>query len=463
MRRFINRSKELNFLEKQYREQNSSLVVIYGRRRIGKTALIKKFIQHKPAIYFLASEEAENQNIEYFKKAVSNFLKNPLIERLSGVGWDDIFDVIVNSKIGKKVVIVFDEFQNLCKTNPAFASVVQRIWDEKLKNHSFMLILSGSLVGMMQEHALSYSSPLYGRRTGQIKLKQFSFKEAKEFFPEVSEDQFIWIYSIVGGVPKYLEMFKFEGDIYKAIEENILSRQSFLYEEPVFLLEKEVHEVGSYFSIIKSIALGNHKLSQIAQSLSVAQTKLTKYLNTLMDLDIVRREVPITEEYPEKSKRGLYFINDNFIDFWFKFVYPYREQLELDNTKYVVENIKSKIVTNHISFVYEEICRQILMDLIKTKEIDIQLDRVGKWWDSKSEIDIVGIGKNTGHVVFGECKYSQNVIDIDVFFNLKKKAENVKVFPEKKELYILFSRTGFSERLLEFAKETKNLILIKFP
>jgi AAA+ ATPase superfamily predicted ATPase len=463
MKKFINRSKELDFLEKQYREQNSSLVVIYGRRRIGKTALIKKFIQHKPAIYFLASEEAENQNIEYFKKAVGNFLKNSLIERLSGVGWDDIFDVIVNSKIDKKVVIVFDEFQNLCKTNPAFASVVQRIWDEKLKNHSFMLILSGSLVGMMQEHALSYSSPLYGRRTGQIKLKQFSFKDAKEFFPEVSDDQFIWIYSIVGGVPKYLEMFKFEGDIYKAIEENILSRQSFLYEEPVFLLEKEVHEVGSYFSIIKSIALGNHKLSQIAQSLSVAQTKLTKYLNTLMDLDIVRREVPITEEYPEKSKRGLYFINDNFIDFWFKFVYPYREQLELDNTKYVVENIKSKIVTNHISFVYEEICRQILMDLIKTKEIDIKLDRVGKWWDSKSEIDIVGIGKNTGHVVFGECKYSQSVVDIDVFFNLKKKAENVKVFPDQKELYILFSRMGFSERLLEFAKETKNLILIKFP
>lgn len=258
-----------------------------------------------------------------------------------------------------------------------------------------MLILSGSLVGMMQEHALSYSSPLYGRRTGQIKLKQFSFKEAKEFFPEASDDQFIWIYSIVGGVPKYLEMFKFEGDIYKAIEENILSRQSFLYEEPLFLLEKEVHEVGSYFSIIKSIALGNHKLSQIAQSLSTAQTKLTKYLNTLIDLDIVRREVPVTEEYPEKSKRGLYFINDNFIDFWFKFVYPYREQLELDNTEYVIENIKSKIVTNHISFIYEEVCRQILMDLIKTKEIDIQLDRIGKWWDSKSEIDIVGISKNT--------------------------------------------------------------------
>lgn len=360
-------------------------------------------------------------------------------------------------------MIVFDEFQNLCKTNPAFASIVQRIWDEKLKNHNFMLILSGSLVGMMQEHALSYSSPLYGRRTGQIKLKQFSFKEAKEFFPEASDDQFIWIYSIVGGVPKYLEMFKFEGDIYKAIEENILSRQSFLYEEPLFLLEKEVHEVGSYFSIIKSIALGNHKLSQIAQSLSTAQTKLTKYLNTLIDLDIVRREVPVTEEYPEKSKRGLYFINDNFIDFWFKFVYPYREQLELDNTEYVIENIKSKIVTNHISFIYEEVCRQILMDLIKTKEIDIQLDRIGKWWDSKSEIDIVGISKNTGHVVFGECKYSQRVVDIDVFFNLKKKAENIKVFPEQKELYILFSRTGFSERLLEFAKETENLILIKFP
>lgn len=463
MKKFINRKQELDFLEKQYREQKSSLVVIYGRRRIGKTALIKKFIQDKPAIYFLASEEVESQNIEYFKRAVSSFLKNPLIEKLSGISWDDIFDILVKTKTDKKMVIVFDEFQNLCKTNPAFASILQRIWDEKLKSGNFMLILCGSSISMMQEYALSYSSPLYGRRTGQIKLKQFSFKEAREFFPDASDDEFIWIYSVVGGVPKYLEMFKYEGDIYKAIEENILSRQSFLYEEPLFLLEKEVHEIGSYFSIIKSIALGNHKLSQIAQSLSVPQTKLTKYLNTLIELDIIRREIPITEEYPEKSKRGLYFINDNFIDFWFKFVYPYREQLELDNIEYVIENIRSKIVASHISYVYEEVCKQILSDLIRSKKMDVQVDKIGKWWDGKSEIDIVGIGRSMRHVVFGECKYSQNMVDIDVFFDLKKKAENVKVFPDQKEFYILFSKAGFSERLLEYAEEEKNIVLIKFP
>jgi len=194
MKKFVNRKQELDFLGKQYQVQKSSLVIIYGRRRIGKTALIKKFIEDKPAIYFLASEEVESQNIEYFKRAVSSFLKNPLIEKLSGISWDDIFDILVKTKSDKKVVIVFDEFQNLCKTNPAFASILQRIWDEKLKNGNFMLILCGSLISMMQEYALSYSSPLYGRRTGQIRLKQFSFKEAKEFFPDATDDQFLDIF-----------------------------------------------------------------------------------------------------------------------------------------------------------------------------------------------------------------------------------------------------------------------------
>ena len=151
---------------------------------------------------------------------------------------------------------------------------------------------------MMESQTLSYSSPLYGRRTGQIRLKQIPFRDYHGFFPDKSRQELIAYYSVTGGVPKYAELFEEADDIYQAIHKNVLSRSSFLYDEPNFLLQREVSEVGSYFSIIREIAAGNRKLGKIASALEIKQTGLTRYLKTLMDLDIIKREVPITEENP---------------------------------------------------------------------------------------------------------------------------------------------------------------------
>lgn len=462
MKPFINRESELDFLHKEYNEKRSSFVVIYGRRRVGKTTLIKEFIKDKNALYFLATEETERENRKNLQHIVAEFTGNRLLEKDVFLEWEDLFHLIKDQEPGKKAVLVIDEFQYLGKTNKAFPSLFQKIWDTSLQDSNLMVILCGSLVGMMIAQTLSYSSPLYGRRTGQLQIKPISFEHYHRFFEHPEDLNLIEYYSVTGGVPKYVELFRPTGNIEEDIAENILSKQSFLYEEPVFLLEKETGEIGTYFSIIKTIAAGNRKLGKIASALNVTQTGLTKYLKVLIDLDLIKRDVPVTEKNPAKSKKGLYFINDHFISFWFRFVWIYRNYLEIDNTGPVIKKIRENFRDNHVSFVYEEICKDKMMKMSSENEIPFELLRCGRWWDKDTEIDLVGISGNEKNYIFGECKYTEKKTDADVYFNLKVKAEKVTKDPAIVKHYILFSRAGFTDTLHRIAEETGELYLKQY-
>lgn len=458
--KFVNRENELSFLQSEYNKGQSSLVIIYGRRRIGKTSLIEKFIRDKASLYFLASEEPERENIKNFQNLLADFTNNMLLKKGSPFSWDDLFTVFKGHKSNQKKIVVIDEFQYLGKVNGAFPSIFQRIWDQILKDSNVMVILCGSLIHMMESQTLAYSSPLYGRRTGQIKLKQLSFLHYGEFFQDKTKKELIEYYAVTGGVPKYIEAFRNTQGIYDGILKNILARQSFLYEEPIFLLEKEVSEIGSYFAIIKTIAQGDHKLANISGKLGVPQTNLTKYLNTLMNLDLIERQVPITESNPEKSKKGLYFIKDNFIEFWFKFVYPYRSYLEMEDTEYVMGKIKINFIDNHVSFVYEKICMESLWEMNRENKLFFKPLKLGKWWNSSEEINIVGLNEDSMEIVFCECKYHDKPIDTIVFYDLVQKAKRVDWYKqERKEYYILFSKAGFSDNLISLSNNRKDLML----
>lgn len=341
---FIDRQEEMQTLDNEYARKCSSFVVLYGRRRVGKTTLISEFIKNKNALFFLATEEAEPQNRRMFKEKVAEFTGNTLLKNAEVDNRDEIFKVLVGKTYQSKLIIVIDEFQHIGRSNAAFSSIFQRIWEEILKNVNVMVIICGSLISMMESQVLAYNSPLYGRRTAQIKLKQIPFKYYKEFFSNRSDNELIERYAVTGGVPKYIELFTDESDIYNAIYNNILSKSGYLYDEPNFLLRQEVMEVGSYFSIIRAIAAGNSKLSDIAKVLEIKATSLTKYLGTLIDLDILEREVPVTEDNPEKSKKGLYKIKDNYIRFWFAFVYPNMSFIEAGNSSIVLEKIKNNFI-----------------------------------------------------------------------------------------------------------------------
>lgn len=463
MEKFIDRKDELEFLNKEYEKNESSLIILYGRRRIGKTSLIKEFGKNKDMIYFLATEESEVQNLKIFKDRVANNLNNETLQLINTDKWEVIFKSIIQSNFTNKKVIVIDEFQYLGKINSAFPSIFQKIWDEILKDQNIMVILCGSLINMMESQTLNYNSPLYGRRTGQIKLKQIPFEYYKNFFDgKLTERELIEKYAVTGGVPKYIESFKKKSNIYEEITENIMNKQSYLYEEPLFLLQNEVTEVGSYFSIIKSIAAGNRKLGNIASNLSVSPTNLSKYLQTLINLDIIEREIPITETSPEKSKKGQYKIKDNFIAFWFQFIYPNKMFLEMGQEEIVINKIKSNFIDNNVSFVFEDICREKMWNLNANGKLGMQFDKLGRWWNNEKEIDIVGIDSNGNDIIFGECKYyTNNKMDAKVFYDLKEKAKSVEWKNNtRKEKYILFSISGYKEELKELEKTRDDLILI---
>ena len=368
MEKFIDREQELNTLQSEYERKGSSLVILYGRRRAGKTTLITEFIRDKNALFFLASEESEVQNRNAFKDKAAEFIDSDLLREASVSSWDAIFKAIMERSFDSKPIIVIDEFQYIGRSNPAFPSVFQRIWEE-----------------------LVYNSPLYGRRTAQIRLGQIPFRYYGEFFPGKSRRELIEMYAITGGVPKYVEVFSESKDIYRAIQRNVLNRSGYLYDEPQFLLQQEVSEIGSYFSVIKAIAAGNHRLSAISAALEVKATSLTKYLKTLIDLDILEREVPVTEDRPEKSKKGLYKIKDNYIRFWFAFVYPDMSFIESGNSRIVLDKIRKGLVSSHTAFVYEDVCREKMWDLNAEDAWPFYFSRIGRWWDGDTEIDIAAL------------------------------------------------------------------------
>ena len=460
MVKFVDREAEIKTLQSEYQRGGSALVILYGRRRVGKTTLITEFIKDKKALFFLASEESENQNRMAFKDKAAEFINSDLLKDADVKSWDVIFKAVMDTHFESKPVIVIDEFQYIGRSNPAFPSIFQRIWEENLKQKQVLVILCGSLISMMESQTLAYHSPLYGRRTAQIRLKQIPFRYYGEFFHHKNRRQLIEMYAITGGVPKYIELFEESSDIYTAIEDNVLNRSGYLYDEPNFLLQQEVSEIGSYFSIIKAIAAGNCRLSAIASVLEVKATGLTKYLKTLMDLDILEREVPVTEENPEKSKKGLYKIKDNYIRFWFAFVYPNRSFIESGNSGIVMDKIRKSLISGHTAYVYEDVCRERMWELNAEDCWPFHFSKIGRWWDAHDEIDLAAVDPDGRNLILGECKFWQEPVGVSVLRGLEDKAVRVEWKKNDRHVwYVLFSVSGFTQELGQLAERGDDLVL----
>lgn len=464
--RFIGRKNELHTLNTEY-NRNSSFVVIYGRRRVGKTTLIKEFLKNKTAFYYLATEELEIQSMKRLANVIARTTKNTLLQKIEFTDWLDLFQLIADYKPEEKKVLVIDEFPYLVRTNSAFPSILQNAWDEFLKDSNVMVILSGSLIGMMQKHALSYDSPLYGRRTAQMRLTPLSFTSIYET-QNLPFEQAVEQFALTGGVPKYLEFFEDGRPLEEQLKDAVFSKNGFLYEEPNFLLKSESLTAVNYFSIIKTIADGNHKLGKIASALGQESSSLTPYLSTLSELGFIEKRTPITEKNPEKSRKGLYFIADNFLRFWFCYVYPYKGELELDNMQIVLDEIHKDFKEKFVAFAYEDICKDIFAKLCSNNAISFVPSRIGSYWlndyDGDTEIDVMSVDHQNKQVFAGECKYHTKPVDAPVYFTLKEKVDNAseirKSFPKYNVIYGLFSKSGFTKRMLDIAKENPNILLI---
>ena len=464
MQLFVNRSEELGILEKEYRRKEAAMVVLYGRRRVGKTALLAEFLKGKPGLYFLATEESEEINRQNFRELVADFLRDDLLRGTSLTRWEDVFLWLLRQKSPERMVIALDEFQYLGKANKAFPSILQKIWDQILSKENVMLVLCGSLVSMMVSQTLSYDSPLYGRRTAQIRLAPVPFRHYGKFFPQVGKTarELVELYAVTGGVPRYIQEFRDGGDIYAAIEEHVFRPSAFLFDEPRFLLQHEVGEVGGYFSILRAIAAGNRKLSKIATVLRQKQTNLPRYLNVLQDLDLLEREIPITEAHPEKSKKGIYRIKDNFIAFWFSFVYPNLSYIESGHAEIASEKLRRNFVDHHVGFVYEGCCRELLWQMSAENKLPFRIGRAGRWWDNHgTEIDVVALAPEENCLLAGECKFWKSPVGMNVLVELQRKAQAVEWKKEdRKTVYALFSIEGFTEEIKAYARRHGDVILM---
>ncbi|MGL4629477.1 ATP-binding protein [Cetobacterium sp.] len=452
---FINRVKEMNTLNKEFKKPES-FTVIYGRRRAGKTTLIKEFIKDKKSFYFFADKQSEYLQIERFKNQLGDFFKDEFIKKIDIKDWDTLFDYFIAKidSIDQKFILVIDEFQYLCMINKSFSSIFQRIYDERLKNKNIMIILCGSLISMMYSEVLAYDSPLFGRRTAQIKLKPISFKYYKEFYSDISREKLIEMYSITGGIPKYILSFDREETPLWNIENNIFDRDNYLYSEPKFLLQEEINDLSRYFSILQSIASGNTKISSISSQLQINSSGLTPYISKLIELDILEKEVPITEDILN-GKKALYKIKDNYLNFWFNYVYPYQSYLEIENINFPLEKVTTSFDL-WVSKTYEDLARE---SLLWDSTIPFPIKSIGRWWDKNEEIDVVALGEK--EILFGECKWSNKHVGLSVLFKLQEKAKKVDK-KGKKEFYILFSKSGFSEELIEYSKVNSNILLSNF-
>ena len=445
--KFIGRQSELRTLEQEYR-RDGGFVVIYGRRRVGKTRLIKEFIKDKPAVYFLATEEVEAQSMKRMAGVIARATGNALLGNVTFSDWADLFRAVAAYQPDQKKVIVLDEFPYMVKTNPAFPSILQNIWDEFLQDSNIMLILSGSLIGMMKKHALSYDSPLYGRRTAQIRLMPLPFTAvyASQSLPFEQEPLIDQVRSIV------------------------LSKNGFLYEEPNFLLRDEVQTPINYFSIIRVIADGNHKLSKICGVLEQESPSISPYLATLSELGFVVKDTPITEKNPKHSRKGLYFVSDNFTRFWFRYVYPYKGELELDNQQIVLDELQKTFISSFVAFAYEDVCKNIFAELCRSGQLAFVPSRIGSYWhndlNADTEIDVAAVDRQNKRLFIGECKYHQKPVDLPVLTALQQKVaastdlHNSFIRQGYQVLYGLFSKSGFSDRLIAFSKECDDLLLI---
>lgn len=450
--KFANRELELNFLNEKWKENEAQLIIIYGKRRVGKTEISIQFAKDKPHIYFLCERIAERSQLKKFTEGVREYFKDEFLPQDGFADWETAFKYIAKRK--KKMAIIIDEFPYLVETNRGVPSIFQKAWDLHLKNSKAYIILLGSSISMMEETALFYKAPLYGRRTGQFLIKPFRFRDVMKTFPGKSFDQILSIYSTVGGTPHYLNKF-YRRNYLDVIKEEILMKGQPLYEEVEFLLREELKEPRNYFVILEALSLGKHKLSEIINETGFDKGTTSRYISILNSLQITRKEIPITEKIPEKSRKGIYEIDDNFFNFWFRFVFRNRSLLEENKINDVLSKIK-EVLPALQSKNYERISGEILSDAILKKEIPLTFEMSGRWWDKNDEIDLVAVNSKTNEILFGEVKWSRKPVGINVYKTLKKNTEKVDWGKEnRKEYFALFSKSGFTAEMGKIAKEEK--------
>lgn len=445
------REKELNDLNKRFFKNDFECIVVYGRRRVGKTALINEFCKGKSTVFFSALNASPHENLEALSKAIYE-KSHPGAETAPVYpSIDAAFAEITKMAENERLVFVIDEYPYLAKSDKSVSSRLQHIIDHTWKNGKLFLILCGSSMSFMEYQVLGYESPLYGRRTGQLKIQALTYKEITEFNPSLTYEQQALVYGITGGIPHYINKLNIDDDIDEALKENLFNTSGYLFEEPENLLKQELREPAIYNSVITAVAGGASHSNEIATKVGIESTICAKYLKVLLDLGILVKETPITEK---PGKKTVYAIGDIFFRFWYRFVPKNISAISADKIDRIYDSVMKKYYSEYMGLVFEHMCREYLFRY--AENIPMVLSDIGQWWgtDSKTrkevQIDIVGTPAEGNEYIIGSCKYRNTPVGTDELDLLRNYAD---VFGKgDKYHFYIFSKSGFTQSLTEAAR-----------
>lgn len=458
MSRFYCREEELRKLNKRYAGDKFECIVIYGRRRVGKTALINEFCKDKPTIFFSALNTTGKENLEALSKAIMSFERPDMEAGPEFRSYDAALDELTLLSKERRIVFVIDEYPYLAKAKPAISAMLQHIIDHKWTETKMYLILCGSSMSFMENQVLGKESSMYGRRTGQFKIDPLDYRETAVFHPDLSAEDNSLIYGITGGVPHYINKLDVRDSVDEALLDNFFDRSSYLYEEPGNLLKQELREPAIYNAIIKAIAEGASRMNNIKLKVGEENSVISKYLNTLINLGIVKKETPITEK---QGKKTIYVLADNFFRFWYRFVPGNMSAIDSGRIEKNYEHAVKQYLPDYMGLIFEKMCQDYL--LYYSNDIPIELSEIGQWWgtDSKKkkqvQIDIVGVPVEGKDYIIGSCKFKNEKIGVDELDLIRDYAS---VFGKGNNYYYyIFSNGGFTEGLLQ-AQERGEVRLI---
>lgn len=456
---FIGREREVAALDRLYESNKFEFAVIYGRRRVGKTALINHFIDNKEAIYFMGVESNEKQNLENFSKSIIEY-SSGIEAETSFLSFQAALEYVFKLAEKKRFILAIDEYPYVARSSKSLASTLQLLIDKYKDTSKLMLILCGSSMSYMEDEVLAYKSPLYGRRTAQMKIFPFSFDEACRYLKNYSDEDKALAYGIVGGTPQYLLQMDDRLSIEDNIKNTYLNPISFLYEEPTNLLKQEVREPAIYTAIITAIAVGASRMSDISNKVGEDSNICANYLKSLINLGIVKKETP----YGEKtSRKSIYSIEDNMFRFWYRFV-PNNNSVIMRGAADIVYRRIEPQLSEYMGAVFEEICKQYLWKLLLDGNSPVEFSELGRWWGNapiekkQTEIDIMG-EQDKQTALFGECKWTNEKVDLGVLETLIKRS---KLFSYINVHLFLFSRSGFTKGCIDKANELGNVSLVTY-
>jgi AAA+ ATPase superfamily predicted ATPase len=441
---FIDRESELAMLRDHLTRPGAGMLVVYGRRRIGKTALLEQAILGLPrTAYHVGTRSTVVEELGRLSASVSRAWDAPLLEAQPLASSAAL--VAFLEGVTGPAVLVLDEFPYLVESDPSLPGLLQAAWDRRLSRSALKLVFSGSSVGMMEATFLSPKAPLFGRRTGQLRVGPLPARALPAAFPwrpaEVVE-----LAALFGGVPGYLQRLEPEEDLLGNLRRHVLQRGEPLYEEVPFLLREELREPRVYHAVLASIAAGARKFGEISSKVGLDRANLTRYLGVLVDLGLVEREIPVTERHPEKSRKGLYRIADPFLATWFSFVHPYRDALERGRTDDVLENEVRPRLNTFVSRAVEPVMRDLLSSPPLVDLVPFKVAAAGRYWSNAVEFDAVLLDEERRRAFVAEVKWSGSKVGVELMDDLRQRVSTEPAFAGLTCTYALVSKAGFRGR-----------------